>query len=576
MSFQMAQEPGYEIPTCYRIENRFLTLRGALLILIALIVLWVVLVEPPPAAPTVLRAKITRGNPTPHVLLATLLLILGAVDLIAAALQRRVLLRPGQPASLTAERSRASTGASSGLGWLSQLMRGHVPPAALHGPYRRFLTAVAAHIAAAPTTLQGYLRVRVAHLMFAAGLLLALALTWLVISQPPTRAVAALFYSALAAGMVARSAWIAVSAPSPLAVAVALALAAVGAVLIAFFAARLPYVAVLPALGLPQAAALALGCMLLIEGLGLMAGRAHVDPPAGGATMAPESRADLVVDPDRLMHAVERELHRYWSDGIPNRRHAWQPPLMDANGDGESFSALVVEESQPVVPIGKHERLPGPTGERLAWLLALGTLSLLLTLAGGVLLVRLADAHMDDVGASWVTAASALVLVVAGGYALRVGHMLWSRYEVISLLLWLEFKGHGAHASGSVESAARVPQRGGGAVRAVSLKVSMVQVRSVFYAAAEHPIGSRVVLSLIADEPAARRSIQQLKANAEHAPLATVPAALEERPPFAPPSLARPAPPPARPASLPKFCSACGTRVLQGARFCQECGAPLG
>jgi hypothetical protein len=41
MSFQWSQQaPAFEFPTCYRTENRFLTLRAALLFLLALVILW--------------------------------------------------------------------------------------------------------------------------------------------------------------------------------------------------------------------------------------------------------------------------------------------------------------------------------------------------------------------------------------------------------------------------------------------------------------------------------------------------------------------------------------------------------
>jgi hypothetical protein len=70
--------------------------------------------------------------------------------------------------------------------------------------------------------------------------------------------------------------------------------------------------------------------------------------------------------------------------------------------------------------------------------------------------------------------------------------------------------------------------------------------------------------------------VQQVKAYAERQ------VAADERPAAPPPpSPARasfgttpPAPPSGR-VMQPRFCSACGTPVLAGARFCQSCGAQI-
>ena len=106
------------------------------------------------------------------------------------------------------------------------LASGKVDPGELRGPYRGLLQSLTPRLAAAPVSVQAYLSERLAHLLFGIGLALALALTWLLIKSPPTLALACLLYAALAAALVAHSAWIAKAAPSPLAVVVALVLAA--------------------------------------------------------------------------------------------------------------------------------------------------------------------------------------------------------------------------------------------------------------------------------------------------------------------------------------------------------------
>lgn len=549
-----AQGPAFQYPACFRVENRFLTLRAAVLILCALAVFWVALADPDPDGPAVqLRVKAERGNPAPHVVMGALMLVMGLLDLLTAARQRRVLLVPGQPASLVSEVARRSSGTSSGAAWLMKVLRdGQVPGSEPTGDYAGPLRAVAGSLAHAPGSLPGYLRVRVSHLMAGAGLLLALGITWPAAAQPATLALAALLYAALAAALVARSAWISKDAPAPFALGAVLVLTLACGVLVALFGSGVPQVARLQQLALPQATLLVLACMLVIEGLGLLAARAQAGAVPRVEMQGADAGADIDAEPVALMQEVERELHRYWADGIPNRRHAWEPLLPEGKAGTAELSAVVLEESQPL-PTTEPTPLPR------TWLLALGALGLLFTVAGGVLWVQLAHRQMGaPATTSWGPGASALVLLVAGGYAVRVGHLLWSRVEVDSTLLWLTIQRASAGARDGL----------------LHLKARVVKARSVFHVAGEHQLGSRVLMRLAGDAAAAKRLVQQVQGFAERAPAA--PSTTQGRSGLAPASPARPVTAPPRP-SLPmaRFCPACGTQVTPGARFCQNCGASL-
>jgi hypothetical protein len=312
----------------------------------------------------------------------------------------------------------------------------------------------------------------------------------------------------------------------------------------------------------------------LIEGMALLAGRVRVDVPPKGRYKAAPARAELAADAERVMQEIERELHRYWAEGIPNRRHAWQLSMGDEAGGDAGFSATVLEESQPLLPVDNRDGPPMAVGARRPWLLALQGLGLLLTLAGGALWVRLTFAHMENGAASWAPGASALVLLVAGGYAVRIGHLLWSRFEVDSTLLSLEGR-----------AATQGPP--------VQLSWTVARARSVFYAAADHSVGSRTLLELTPDEAAGKRSLQQVRAYAERGSGAGAergPGAGGERAPVPVVAPVRPAASAAvtaaaataaaaaagAPARGPaRFCPACGVPVLSGARFCQACGTAL-
>lgn len=554
MSYQWGpQGPAFEFHNTYGVENRFFTLRAGLLLLAALVILWFALAEPDPS-PRLLFAQ--RGEPTAHVLLACLLLVLGVIDLITVVRRRRVALVPGQPASLTSDLVRQGKANREGVSWLVDVMHsGRVPTPDLSGPYRGLLEALAPRSAAGPACVRDYLGLRLAHICWALGLMLALLLTWALVRQPPTLALATLWYSGVTAALVARSAWISRMPPSPLALVIFGVLSALVGLLLGWFGGALPAIWRLVELQLPLATLGVLLCLLVIEGLAFLAGRVPVDELPRGGLGASEAQAEVAADHERVMQEVERELHSYWTEGIANRRHAWRVALAEADaGDETGFSAQLLEESQPVQPGERRAAEPVGAGARRRWLLALSVLGLLLTLAGAALWVMLVFVKMDKpLATTWATAPISVVLIVAGGYALRIGHLLWGRLEVESMLI-------------GVDARAALPQQ------PVQLRWRVVRARSVFYADAPHVVGNRTLLELTGDEATAKRSVQQVRSYAERAARAG-----DDRGPVPTPGLARPVAPGAVAPRPPpgRFCSACGTPVLQGARFCQSCGTAL-
>jgi hypothetical protein len=169
---------------------------------------------------------------------------------------------------------------------------------------------------------------------------------------------------------------------------------------------------------------------------------------------------------------------------------------------------------------------------------------------------------------------------VAGGYAVRLGHLLWSRVEVQSVITWLDFKGHYTRAG--TDAADGLRPRGEPRVRVEGLRLQarVALARSVFYAAAPHPVASRALLELAAHRSGAeawplkmqefaRRCTPQA-AQAMQAMQAGAAAALAAR------SEARSGAADSAPLKKPPLCCMhCGTRVPQAARFCPHCGAVL-
>ena len=584
MAYRWSLEgPAFEFPTPYGTENRFLVWRGYALIFFAVVIAGVVsfVSGDTAAAPVITLEKLPEpASVVPHLVAAMLLSLLGARDLWKASAQRTLLLAPGQPSSLAADVPREASGIGAGAGPLQRLLEvGEFKQAEVAGPYAAALARLGPDLAAAPTTLHAYLRVRVAHLVLAAGLAGVLLLSFLAFSQPSAQGLAALVPLLVCAGVLAhRALWPDDAALRPWMVAVLVLATGALAGAVGWHADAVPRSASVPRLGLPLAAAVMLCSVALFEGLGVLAARAQLQAPWLPAVAPEVGEMAFEGDPEQLLRDIDLELHRQWTEGIPNRRYAWQAAPPSRAGDEGRFQAVVLEETQPLVPnaVAKPGRQAVPaapqTAQRLRGLWALDVAGLLWSLAGTLAWVWLAWAHMRAPGASWVPGAAGIVGLAVGGYALRVGHLLWSRVEVTSTLTWLDL-------GGQITATQRMAEAGRGRgeslrVPELGLRARVAKLRSVFYAAAPHGPGSRVMLELQAERAAAEAwlpAVQELARKAQPPTTPAVQAAARAKVRDARPAEAEAAPfPPRRPA---RFCPHCGTPLLQGARFCQHCGS---
>ena len=611
MAYRWSLEgPAFEFPTPYGTENRFLVWRGYALIFFAVVIAGVVsfVSSDAAAAPVIPLEKLPEpASVVPHLVAAMLLSLLGARDLWKASAQRNLLLAPGQPGSLAADVPREGRGISPGAGALQRSLEvGEFKQAEPEGPYAAALARLGPDLAAAPSTLHAYLRVRMAHLALVAGLALLLLLSLLVFRAPPAQGLAALVPLLLCAGVLAHRALLPDSAAlPPWLVAVLVVLGGALAGVLGGYADAVPRSASVPRLGLPLAAAVMLGSVFIFEGLGLLAARAQLQAPRLSAVAPEEGHMAFEGDPEQLLRDIDLELHRQWTEGIPNRRYAWQaaPPARAAE-EGH-FHAVVLEESQPLVPhtaarAGREAAaVPQQPQQMLRGLLMLDMAGLLWSLAGTLAWVWLAWAHMRAPGASWVPGAAGIVGLAVGGYALRVGHLLWSRVEVTSTLTWLDLGGQIT----STQRPADVGRGRSGSLRVseLCLRARVARLRSMFYAAAPHGPGSRVMLELQPERAGWLPAVQEMARKAQPPATAAVQAAARAKGKegkegkegrdgpdgrdtrdtrdmrnFRDTRDARPAeiePAPFAPRRLARFCPHCGTPLLQSARFCQHCGS---
>lgn len=579
--------PAFEFKTPFGVENRFLAWRGyGLLALALLIVLVVTFFEDASQKndAVVSEAQIQVVLLWPHYLTALLLAVFGTLDVVRAMSQRTLRVERGQPAPLMPEVPHESTGASPGAVTLMRgLGKGELPvrklPAAWAGLMRRV-----GPVDAAPLVAHTYLGARLAQLLLGLMLLAALGTALLVgqlMDKPNAGALAALLMGFVALGFAVRQALL--TGPLVLPVGVVVAVGA-GMVLlaagVAYASHKVPVPGSIAQAKLPLAVALALALGLVCDLLGLLALREQLPTERPPKLQRHEEMLPSFGDPGTSFQELERELFRRWTEGVPNRRHLRQPPAIDRQLATGRFKTTLFEESQP---------LQAPESEGLGgrWLRVLSAMGMAFSLVGGASWLWLAWAQMHNPQALWLSGVLGGAFLIAGTYAMRLGHLPWSRVELTSSLLWIEAEG----------AYVRLPTPEGKPVQArsqaVDLRVCAAQARSVFYAAAPPMMGSRTLLTWSADGKATQRWVDYLgglagtgpaaASGAPGAPSMAVGQGAAVAPPVANPVAARPRPrqaevdaaPPAakRPA---RFCSACGTPVLAGARFCQQCGTVLG
>ena len=596
MAYRWSLEgPGFEFPTPYTTENRFLRLRAYASVLLALAVLATALLSGSTPDETRLIAVEDQplpGSVWPHVLVALLIAGLGVLDFLQLARQRTLLLVPGQPAGLIAQVRREGSGMSAGAAWLLRTLgQGRVVSPQTEPVAGGWGQAADAVLALAPSTVQAYRQSRLSNLGLGTGLLVILALAAAalnsrVLDRPAGLGLVALTLVLVGVAAAARQVLDASKgALSPRAVVAVLAFAALLCAPLAVWGDRLPRAAGVQQLGLPLAAAVVLVLALLTEALGWLAAQVSPDLPGAPAAVArDEVNLAAGLSPSQLMREVDLELHRRWQDGVPNRRYGWQPSPVDGKLSAGAYTATVIEESQPqpARPDAAAAGLQTAAGRaRQARLRLLGSLALAASVLGALLWLWTTWVHIGDARTPWTTGSLGLGGLLVGTHAMRVAHLLWSRVEVASQLTWLEFNGVYIRQ----DSAGGAPQRprGDAAVRLEDLTVRafVARARSVFYAAGGDDIGSRRLLDIEADAAGAElwtQLLEDLVRNADEtgrlAPATTpVPARARARD-SREPRIADEAVPKAvhRPA---RFCSACGSPVLSAARFCQQCGHTL-
>ena len=603
MAFEYStQGASFDFPNPYRIENQFLAARGLVLLVCGIVLL--VMARGAGAEVSVQRANAAQGGFVLLVIGGALLVLLGILEFARAARQLRVFFGRGQPPSLAPDVPREVHGTSPrAQALVEQLRHGAIALVEPRGALNGILYSVSRHLVTAPKTLRDFVQVRFANLLAAGGLLLLFGVTWMITPNPAAQSLAALVYLVLGSVLILRT-YIAgpggTVALGPIGLAVLMVFGLVGTVVIGRIAATMPQPAWVAGLLLPRIAFVMLLASVVIEAIGLFAGHAHVDEPPPASTANDQGTVSFNADPNLLMQEVDRELQRRWAQNIPNRRYIWQPPVVEPAREAGNFTAVALEETQPMPPQAVRKMDWGTclAFPRFYGLAALDALGLVLTLIGALLWLRLGSELKTGWPESWAPASIGFIFMIVGGYGLRVAHQLWGRLDFESTLTWLDFNGSYARAQvglGSQWTDRVRSERTVVNVESMTLRAWVVRTRSVIFAYRDQTIGARTLVGMTGDIDAARVWTQQVRQFAQAQSSLVVPGANEDARRLqqlnaanqlaggasTPQGLLGAMPgQPAAPyggqplAAVGLHCTGCGARLAADARFCQRCGTP--
>jgi len=327
--------------------------------------------------------------------------------------------------------------------------------------------------------------------------------------------------------------------------------------------------------------------------------RQMVAPPQ--TTMACElATVSMNAPPNQILVELDREMQRNWIEQIPNRRYARYVP--QTIGDNGTFHGELLEETQPMPrddmrTVSFSHALAEP---RYRWLTVLSALGVLYTVAGSIALLLFT--HQVTMGelapALWKYVCYAGGMFSLALFCLRAGHILWARFDFVSLMTWVEIDGtfQRSHTAVGAPFTDRVrTEKDIVSVNDMTLRVWVAEVDSVtFGSESERRIVGlrgltdrasalrRQLINFAADQssvdmPTSRRDVEKIAALGAMNQLGGRPAAPDallramgsataaDATTSAPPETPKP----------PAFCPACGAAALPSARFCAHCGQSL-
>lgn len=386
------------------------------------------------------------------VTLAMLILSLAVKLLIQALAQMRFYLGRKFPRGLAGELAVTETGAGEGADEIMEALRQQAidfpePKGALNG----ILYSLVKDLATSPAKVQAVATQHFHSLIAMGALLASLIVSYVVFAGTPYEGFASWLYLPMSGlslmtpfirpdrlDLNGGSGWHAETSNGLMLQLIGLAVFSILApVLIPRFA---PHLAIAPMWTPP---ALLLAGSIVTSGLFFAATLGRLDSAGTTSVSCEQTTVAMNCPPAQLWTAFGRHLQCSWENGIPNRAYANVSPEVP-QGERGSFSGVLLEETQP---------LPMNTSQLTTWAETLKTpCTRLLVLLGswGVVMSAscgwaAAKSTEQFTNMSRTEISRSILIVIALGMvatlSFRVGHLLWSRMQFRSRLVWIETSG---------------------------------------------------------------------------------------------------------------------------------------
>lgn len=169
-------------------------------------------------------------------------------------------------------------------------------------------------------------------------------------------------------------------------------------------------------------------------------------PPQASAGMVQDSLS-MNCQPMQLFDELERHLQNQWVSAIPNRIYSRILPQLELNKPRGSFEGEILEETQPV-PINslKDMTLASCFREKnYRWLAILNSFGLFCFVVSVILLCLFAKQIYQGQFIEFNVISYAffgISMWILGKFCFDHGNYLWSRFDFVSDLIWVEAKGN--------------------------------------------------------------------------------------------------------------------------------------
>jgi hypothetical protein len=597
MSYDYSSESKLlELPNPYRLQNRLLWLCAAVLLIAGITALfW---------ARAAMQENSLRLAAGP--LVAGLAMVAAGLLCAATSARRmRFFFGRGRPHSLAPDIPVGANGGSPAADKVKELLRqGGLTYPEPKGAVEGMLYHWAPKLITAPIKVQDQAQVEVFNLAAILATLVSFLVSWLLFGNATTRPWIGLLYFAFGLFVLLKPIVSSERAKlSRLALVGLIAAAILAPVAIGLVGARLPS---LYGFEVTTQTFVMLIASLLACGLSVVAILAQVDSAPQTRASVEQSRLSMNAPPGSLMDELDRMMQSSWTEQIPNRRYARIDPVTQAATPSGSFAGELFEESQPLPVAGtKAPTFSAALGERRhSALLLLDLYATALVIAA--VLMSLYFVREFDATAPWRDNRFALIgtsaiLAVVAAFCFQAAARLWGRFNFESVLTWVEMVGNyqtSRIGTGNNFSSRMNTENDVVRTESMTLRVWRARIESVVFGKDE----ARQVTAMFSTEKEARALSADLTAFARGQSVLVAPFSGEDQARIAALNAGERAMLPAAegagaaaqvqhhlqtaaaiassggvPAGVAakRFCSACGTEALAGARFCSNCAAPL-